>query len=390
MPILAHTKHEQFAQSVAKGISATGAYISAGYSKSGAAAASASRLLTNANVSARIRELKTATAESVVKIEIRKRSARVQVGQNIVDRLCRLREARALEYADHPGGATGMLVKEYRGKNGQQEIWKFDAALVSQINATMKQAAIEEGQWSEKRDLSGSLADSVLTARIDAGRQRVADYKKREAATKASETVLDNTKHEQFAQSVATGISATEAYTSVGYSEAGAAASASRLLTDASVSARIEELKTSIAEGVVEVEIRKRSSRVQVLEDNLNRMCGLIEARALEYSDHPGGASGMLVKDYRGKNAEQEIWKLDAALVSQINATMKQAAIEEGQWSEKREMSGRLPLSEITARLNAGRDRVAAEKKAAPATGEPWPPGLPSPLPLGNPPPMCT
>jgi phage terminase small subunit len=388
MPVLAHTKHEQFAQSVAKGISATGAYISAGYSKAGAAA-SASRLMTNANVSARIKELKTATAESLVKVEIRKRSARVQVGQNIVNRLCRLREARALEHADHPGGATGMLVKEYRGKNGQQEIWKFDAALVSQINATMKQAAIEEGQWSEKRDLSDSLANSVLGARMDAGLQRVADYKKREAATKASETVLDNTKHEQFAQSVATGISGTEAYTSVGYSEAGAAASASRLLTNASVSARVEELKTSIAEGVVEVEIRKRSARVEVLQDNLNRMCGLIETRAWEYSDHPGGATGMLVKDYRGKNAEQEIWRLDAALLSQINATMKQAAIEEGQWSEKREMSGCLPLSEVIARLNAGRDRLAAQKKAALAKGEPWPPlRLPSRSPLGNP--MCT
>jgi phage terminase small subunit len=390
MPILAHTKHEQFAQSVAKGISATGAYISAGYSKSGAAA-SASRLLTSANVSARIKELKTAAAANVVKVEIRKRSARVQVGQNMVDRLCRLRDARALEYADHPGGATGMLVKEYRGKNGQQEIWKFDPALVSQINATMKQVAIEEGQWSEKRDLSGSLADSVLRARMAAGRQRVADDKKREAATKASETVLDNTKHERFAQSVATGISATEAYSSVGYSEAGAAASASRLLNNANVSARVEELKTSIAEGVVAVEIRKRSSRVEVLQDNLNRMCGLIEARALEYSDDPGGATGLLAKDYRGKNAEQEIWKLDTALVTQINATMKQAAIEEGQWSEKREMSGRLPLSEVKARLNVTRDRLAAEKKAALAKGEPWPPlSLPAPSASGNPPPMCT
>jgi phage terminase small subunit len=390
MPILAHTKHEQFAQSVAKGISATGAYISAGYSKSGAAA-SASRLLTSANVSARIKELKTAAAANVVKVEIRKRSARVQVGQNMVDRLCRLRDARALEYADHPGGATGMLVKEYRGKNGQQEIWKFDPALVSQINATMKQVAIEEGQWSEKRDLSGSLADSVLRARMAAGRQRVADDKKREAATKTSETVLDNTKHERFAQSVATGISATEAYSSVGYSEAGAAASASRLLNNANVSARVEELKTSIAEGVVAVEIRKRSSRVEVLQDNLNRMCGLIEARALEYSDDPGGATGLLAKDYRGKNAEQEIWKLDTALVTQINATMKQAAIEEGQWSEKREMSGRLPLSEVKARLNVTRDRLAAEKKAALAKGEPWPPlSLPAPSASGNPPPMCT
>jgi phage terminase small subunit len=390
MPVLAHTKHEQFAQSVAKGISATGAYISAGYSKAGASA-SASRLMTNAKVSARIKEIKTANAANVVKVEIRKRSARVQVGQNIVDRLCRLREARALEYADHPGGATGMLVKQYRGKNGQQEIWKFDASLVSQTNATLKQVAIEEGQWSEKRDLSGSLASSVLRARMAAGRQRVADYESQEAANRASGTVLDNTKHELFAQSVATGTSATGAYTTVGYSEAGAAASASRLLTDPNVSARVEELKTSIAEGAVEVDIRKRPARVQILQDNLNHMCSLIEARALEYSDQPGGATGMLMKDYRGKNAEQEIWKFDTALVSQINATMKQAAIEEGQWTEKRSLSGNVGISVITARLNAGRDRLAAEKKAALAKGEPWPPlSLPSPSPLGNPPPMCT
>jgi phage terminase small subunit len=389
MPILLHIKHEQFAQSVAKGISATGAYISAGYSKAGAAA-SASRLMTNANVLARIKELKTARAACVVKVEIRKRSARVQVLQNIVDRLYRLTEARALEYADHPGGATGMLVKEHRGKNGQQEIWKFDAALVRQINATLKQAAIEEGQWSEKRQLSDSQANSVLAARMAARRQRVAEYRKQEAA-KASGTVLDNTKHELFAQSVATGTSATGAYTAVGYSEAGAAASASRLLTNGNVAARIEELKTSIAEGVVEVDIRKRPARVEVLQDYLNRMCGLIEARAWEYSDHPSGATGMLAKDYRGKNAESEIWKFDAALVSQINATMKQAAIEEGQWSEKRESKGSVPLAEAVFRLNRRRDQLAAEKKATLARGEPWPPlSLPSPSASGNPPPTCT
>ena len=319
------------------------AYISAGYSKSGAAA-SASRLLANANVSARIKELKTATAEIVVKVEIRKRSGRVQVLQNILDRLCRLREARALEYADHPGGATGMLVKEHRGKNGEQEIWKFDATLVSQINATLKQAAIEEGQWSEKREFVGQQGDQRLQRAFGGRAAARGGRAKRRAAAETSGTVLDNTKHEQFAQSVATGTSATGAYTSAGYSEAGAAASASRLLTNANVSARIEELRTSIAEGVVELDIRKRSARVEVLETNVNCMLGLIEARALEYSDQPGGATGLLVKDYRGKNAEQEIWRFDAALVVQINATMKQAAIEEGQWSEKREMSGRLPI----------------------------------------------
>jgi phage terminase small subunit len=368
MPVLAQPKHEQFAQSVAKGISATAAYISAGYSKAGAAA-SASRLMTNANVSARIKELKTAAAANVVKVEIRKRSARVQVLQNIVDRLYRLTEARALKYADHPGGATGMLVKEHRGKNGQQEIWKFDAALVAQINATLKQVAIEVGQWNQPE----SSESRSSRAALDRIMQRRAML---EAKTRASGTVLDNTKHEHFAQSVATGTSATGAYTSVGYSEAGAASSASRLLTDPNVSARIEELKTSIVEGVVVVDIRKRSARVQVLENNLNWMLGLIEARALEYSDDPGGATGMLVKDYGGKNAEQEIWKLDEALVSQINATMKQAAIEEGQWNAKREIEG--PVGIELARIELRREarRISDAKKEALAAGQPWPPAI--------------
>ena len=83
---------------------------------------------------------------------------------------------------------------------------------------------------------------------------------------------------------------------------------------------------------------------------------------------HPGfpigGHTGMLVKDYRGKNAEQEIWKFDAALVEKFAHVLKQAAIEEGQWTEKRDVSGGVSMAELERRLNAGRDRVAAEKKA--------------------------
>ena len=47
-------------------------------------------------------------------------------------------------HSDYPGGgATGTLVKDYRGKNAEKEVWKFDAALVAQIKDTLKQAAIE-------------------------------------------------------------------------------------------------------------------------------------------------------------------------------------------------------------------------------------------------------
>jgi hypothetical protein len=77
-------------------------------------------------------------------------------------------------------------------------------------------------------------------------------------------------------------------------------------------------LKTTIAEGVIACEIRNRPARVQVLRKTLDRMLNLIEARAIEYAGHLGGANGMLVKAYRGKNAEQEIWKFDASLVAQI------------------------------------------------------------------------
>ena len=44
---------------------------------------------------------------------------------------------------------------------------------------------------------------------------------------------------------------------------------------------------------------------------------------------------------------------------------LKQAAIEEGQWTEKRQLSSEVGISEIMARLNAGRDRCAAAKRAA-------------------------
>jgi hypothetical protein len=174
--------------------------------------------------------------------------------------------------------------------------------------------------------------------------------------------VLSKSRHEQFAQFVAKGLSAKEAYISAGYAKAGAAQNASRLITNEQVSRRIEELQTKISAGVVQLAIRERSARVQVLQDNLDRMRQVIAARAFEYAAHPGGSSGLLVKDYRGKNAEKEIWKFDAALVSQIHHALKQAALEEGQWNQKRDTSNE--AADLVARLNAGRRRAAAAAAA--------------------------
>ena len=58
------------------------------------------------------------------------------------------------------------------------------------------------------------------------------------------------------------------------------------------------------------------------------------------------------------------VWKCDSALESKIIKALKQAAIEEGQWTEKRDLSGAVGISIIVQRLNAGRDRCAADKRA--------------------------
>ena len=186
--------------------------------------------------------------------------------------------------------------------------------------------------------------------------------------------ILSNSKYEKFAQLVAKGVTVTEAYTSAGYSKASARSNASRLRDNEGISARIKELKVAVAERVITAEVRRRSWRVQVLQSRIDAMLGLSEARAIEYAADPGGSTGLLVKDYRGKDANQVVWKFDAALEARIADNLKQAAIEEGQWTEKREVSGRVGVEVARVELRREQRRIADAKKAALAAGQPWPP----------------
>jgi phage terminase small subunit len=63
MPILPNARHEAFAHGLARGLSATEAYVNAGYKDS---RSSASRLSTNANIVARVAELQQMAAQGVV------------------------------------------------------------------------------------------------------------------------------------------------------------------------------------------------------------------------------------------------------------------------------------------------------------------------------------
>ncbi len=114
MPVLQNSRHEKFAQALAKGATATEAYASAGYKGDRTAA---SRLSTNVNVAQRVAELQGRAAK------------RAEVTMESL--LIELEEARSLALAEKQSSAavsatlgkaklTGLIVekREHTGRNG--------------------------------------------------------------------------------------------------------------------------------------------------------------------------------------------------------------------------------------------------------------------------------
>lgn len=66
-----------------------------------------------------------------------------------------------------PGGNTGLLVAREkaipvsRGHYRATIEYEFDAPLVSGICALMQQAAVEKGEWKDKKDASGAVGGSL-------------------------------------------------------------------------------------------------------------------------------------------------------------------------------------------------------------------------------------
>ena len=78
-----------------------------------------------------------------------------------------------------------------------------------------------------------------------------------------------------------------------------------------------------------------RENRVAAKHDRLRRLQMIVEARALDMADVPGGASGFLTRDYKGSGDNlREVAKFDEALFRAFSEEEKAIAIELGQWQE--------------------------------------------------------
>jgi phage terminase small subunit len=107
------------------------------------------------------------------------------------------------------------------------------------------------------------------------------------AITAGNVAVLKNSRDEHFAQLVAAGKTPTQAYGLAGYSEAGAHASAARLLRNATIRARVAELQKAVSERAVEKATVDRAWVLAQLRENVDRAM-----QAVEMTDSKGKPTG--------------------------------------------------------------------------------------------------
>lgn len=77
--------------------------------------------------------------------------------------------------------------------------------------------------------------------------------------------------------------------------------------------------------------LARRAVRIRQLEDLFDRHIALIRARGEEMAaEVAGGDTGLLVRDYKGKEADVAVYKYDAALVKEMRGLFDDIARELG------------------------------------------------------------
>src|SRR5450759_3596687 len=96
----------------------------------------------------------------------------------------------------------------------------------------------------------------------------------------------------------------------------------------------------------------------------------VIDERAAwaDFADVPGGTTGLLVKDYKGKEADQLVYKVDTGLLGELRGHERQAAEELGQWKthhEERRVIDASPAAITLATLLTGEELDSLEEGGA-------------------------
>jgi hypothetical protein len=90
-------------------------------------------------------------------------------------------------YSKVPGAETGLLCHEEKlSKYGSTDLYKVDVALLREMRETEKQLAIELGEWSEKREVTGKDGKDLFP-NVEAAIEKIYGDKERTSENQASE-----------------------------------------------------------------------------------------------------------------------------------------------------------------------------------------------------------
>ena len=159
MPVLSNSKHERFAQEIAQGVSASAAFVAAGYAKNDG---NASRLNGNEKVRARVEELLSEGAEK----------AGVTI-QRIVDELAKVGFANMLDYMragpdgdpyldfsaltrDQAAALAEVTVEDFKDGRGElaRDVRRVKFKLADKLSA-LEKLGKHLGMFKDKVELSG-------------------------------------------------------------------------------------------------------------------------------------------------------------------------------------------------------------------------------------------
>jgi Terminase small subunit len=200
---------------------------------------------------------------------------------------------------------------------------------------------------------------------------------------------LKNIRHERFAQNVISGLSLAAAYVAAGYKKTGASANAARLIRNGTVSSRVDELKNEIAAKMREERISSLQQRIDGYNQRRQKLVAIIGERAMAGWNAPGASTGLLTREIKsigaGNNSKEvEEFRVDTGLLRELRELEKQAAIELGQWTEKRDvkmdatvnqraeiLAATFTLDELERMMGAAVKAVEQQQQPATATALP-------------------
>lgn len=116
-------------------------------------------------------------------LPIANKAARVASRQRRLDKLQEIIDERAARNASLPGGETGLIAKDYRGKDALREVAVLDTGLLAEMRELEEATARDLGQIITKKDITsdgkalnlfGALSDDELDLELEAAKGREA------------------------------------------------------------------------------------------------------------------------------------------------------------------------------------------------------------------------